>query len=81
MTRSISILGLGIFFALAGIGLFAFTLRKVNAGASTKPGVPLKKSELRELEGRKTAQKTETNKLRIAGAVCVAAGVALMVLS
>lgn len=79
--RSLPILGLGIFFALAGIALFVFTLRKVAAPTLAKPGVPLKKSELRELEAGKVAQKTETTKLRITGAILVAVGVALMALS
>lgn len=77
--RSLPVFGLGIFFALAGLGLFAFTLRRATAAAAGNK--PLKKSELRELEEQKAVQKTEANKLRIAGAVCVAIGAALMVLS
>ncbi len=70
--RSLPLLGLGIFFALAGLSLFALTLRKEKDAK-----VPLKKSELRVQE----AQKVETNKLRIAAAVSVAIGAALMILS
>lgn len=77
--HSLPVFGLGIFFALAGLALFAMTLRGATSPAST--GKPLKKSELRQLEARKEVQKTESNKLRIAGAVCVAVGAALMVLS
>lgn len=70
--HSLPILGLGIFFALAGLGLFALTLRKEKEAK-----VPVKKHEIRALE----AQKTETAKLRIAAAVSVAIGAALMILS
>lgn len=77
--RSLPILGLGVFFVLAGIGLVLFTLRKT--AAATKPGVPLKKSELRDLEAAKSAHQTETTKLRIAGGIALAVGVALMALS
>lgn len=70
--RSLPLLGLGIFFALAGLGLFAMTLRR-------KPDAPapVKKAEIRELQ----AQRTETNKLRIAAVIAVAIGAALMVIS
>lgn len=70
--HSLPILGLGIFFALAGLGLFALTLRKEKDAK-----VPVKKHEIRALE----AKKTETAKLRIAAAVSVAIGAALMILS
>lgn len=70
--HSLPILGLGIFFALAGLGLFALTLRKEKDAK-----VPVKKHEIRALE----AQKNETAKLRIAAAVSVAIGAALMILS
>lgn len=70
--RSLPILGLGIFFALAGLGLFALTLRKEKDAK-----VPVKKHEIRAQE----AQKFETNKLRIAAAVSVVIGAALMILS
>jgi hypothetical protein len=70
--RSLPILGLGIFFALAGLGLFALTLRKEKNAK-----VPVKKHEIRAQE----AKNVETNKLRIAAAVSVAIGAALMILS
>jgi hypothetical protein len=72
--HSLPLIGLGVFFALGGIALFALTLRKVTTRAST---TPLKKSELRVQQ----AQQAETNKLRIAAAVLVAGGAALMFLS
>lgn len=71
--HSLPLLGLGIFFALAGIGLFALTLRKAKVPAVA----PLKKSELREAQARQA----ETLKLRIAGAISVAIGAVLMTLS
>ena len=76
--RNLPVFGIGIFFALAGLGLFAMTLRNATEAAAKKP---LKKSEARELEAQKATQRTESNKLRIAGAVCVAVGAALMVIS
>ncbi len=79
--HSLPVFGLGIFFALAGLGLFAMTLVKAKEAAAAKAGVPLKKSELRDFEAQKTAKQTEANKLRIAGAVCVAVGAALMTIS
>lgn len=75
--HSLPVFGLGIAVALLGLGMFAVTLRRSSAAAVA----PLKKSQVRALEVEKAAQKTEANKLRIAGAVCVAVGAALMVLS
>lgn len=71
--HSLPILGLGVFFALGGIALFAVTLRKATSPSTA----PLKKSELRAQQ----AQQTETNKMRVAAAVMVAVGAALMFLS
>lgn len=79
--RSLPILGLGIFFALAGLGMFAITLRNATAEAQKTPGAPLKKSEQRELQAQRAAQQTESSKLRIAAAVSVAIGAALIVFS
>ncbi|PTX95789.1 hypothetical protein [Opitutus sp. ER46] len=70
--HNLPVFGLGLFFALAGLGLFAYTLRKTAPAPA-----PVKKAELRELEARQA----ETNKLRIAAAVGVVVGAALMVLS
>jgi hypothetical protein len=76
--HSLRLIGLGLFFALAGIALFAFTLRKAGASATAgTPGQPMKKSELRALE----AQQAENNKLRIAAALAVVIGAVLMLLS
>jgi hypothetical protein len=72
--HSLSLIGLGVFFALGGIALFALTLRKTTTRTSS---APLKKSELRIQQ----AQQTETSKLRVAAAVLVAGGAALMLLS
>jgi hypothetical protein len=72
--HSLPLIGLGVFFALGGIALFAFTLRKATTAKST---TPLKKSDLRIQQ----AQQTETNKLRIAAAILVAGAAALMLLS
>lgn len=63
---------MGVFFALAGLALFAITLRKANVAA-----VPVKKSQQRELQARQV----ETTKLRIAAAISVAIGVVLMTIS
>jgi hypothetical protein len=71
--HSLARLGFGIFFALIGIALFAFTMRK----GTTRAVQPVKKSELRV----RAAEQTEANKLRIAAAIFVAVGAALMVLS
>ena len=71
--HSLQAFGLGIFFALAGIGLFALTLRKTDVSAA-----PARKSAaLRE----QRARRTEVTKLRIAGAVSVLVGALLMVIS
>jgi hypothetical protein len=72
--HSLPLIGLGVFFALGGIALFALTLRKATTRTSA---APLKKSELRIQQ----AQQTETSKLRVAAAVLVAGGAALMLLS
>ncbi len=69
------VFGLGLALALAGIGLFALTLRKATSAELTKPAV--KKADLRVQE----AQVAEIKKLRIAGAVLVAVGAVLMVIS
>ena len=70
--HSLPVFGLGIFFGLAGIGLFALTLRKVKPAPA-----PVKKSELRA----QAALEVETKKLRIGAAVSLAVGAALMLLS
>jgi hypothetical protein len=74
--QSIRLIALGGFFALIGLGLFAYTLRK-STDAARAGGAPVKKSELRAQQARQT----ETNKLRIGAAVLVAIGAALMMLS
>lgn len=79
--RSLTIFGLGLSFLLAGIALFAMTLRQAKGTERDKAGAPLKKSELRDLEAQKAAHRAETGKLRIAGAVCVALGATVMFLS
>lgn len=71
--RSLPIFGLGVFFALAGIGLFAFTMRKQPSA----PTAPVKKSELRE----QAVRQTETNKIRIAATISVIVGAGLMLIS
>jgi len=75
--HSLPLFGLGLALALGGIALFAITLRKPAEAAAGKPGIAPKKSELRALEARAT----EMKKLRAAGAVCVAVGAVLMILS
>lgn len=67
--HSLPLFGVGVFLAIGGIALFAFTLRKAPASPT-----PPKKSELREM----AAQQTETNKLRVAAAMLVVAGVLLL---
>lgn len=74
--HSLPLIGLGIAFSLGGLALFALTLRKATSAARPATA-PMKKSELRELQARQT----ETNKLRIAAAILVAMGAALMILS
>jgi uncharacterized protein YjeT (DUF2065 family) len=69
--HSIRSIALGIVFALGGLALFAYTLRKVQTPVNPK------KSELRELQARQT----ETNKLRVAAAILVAVGAVLMIFS
>ncbi|HVU33199.1 MAG TPA: hypothetical protein VHE61_07170 [Opitutaceae bacterium] len=76
--RSIPLFGLGIFFALAGVGLFAFTLRKPKTEAT---GRPMKKSALREQAAEQAVRQAETGKLRIAAAISVVVGAALMMIS
>lgn len=71
--RSLPLFGLGIFFALAGIGLFAITLRKQPEA----PTAPVKKAELRAQEARQT----EANKLRVAAVISVIVGAGLMLIS
>ena len=71
--HSLPLFGLGIFFALAGIGLFAITLRKAKVAAAA----PMKKAALREAQVRQA----ETVKLRIAAVISVAIGAALMMIS
>ena len=75
--QSLPLLGLGFSLAIAGIGLFALTMRRPKTEATRPAGQPLKKAELRALE----AQQTETKKLRIAAAIVVVVGAVLMVLS
>lgn len=67
--HSLPLLGLGVFFVLAGFGLFAFTLRKQPAMP-----VPAKKTDLRAQE----ALKTETAKIRIAAGVAVVLGAVMI---
>jgi len=78
--HSLRILGFGAAFALGGIALFAVTLRK-PADPTAKLGAVPKKSELRDREARAAAQAAEAKKLRLVGAVCVAVGATLMILS
>jgi hypothetical protein len=79
--RSLPVFGLGLSFALAGLGLLAVTLRKAKAAEAGKAGAPLKKSEVREREAEQAARQMETKKMRIAGAVCLALGATVMILS
>ncbi len=74
--HSTPLLAIGLFLAVAGLALFAVTLRRPKL--ETRPaGQPLKKAELRALE----AQRTDTNKMRIAAGVLVAFGAVLLILS
>ncbi len=79
--RYLPVFGLGIFFVLAGIGLFAVTVLRAKPAEPAKPTASLKKSEIREREAQKAVQQTESMKLRVAGGVCVALGVTLMFIS
>lgn len=74
MNRSTPLLVLGAFFIAMGVGFFVFTLR---AAPPVAPAAAPKKSELRELEARRT----ETSKMRIAGAVLTAFGAVLVLIS
>ena len=84
--RSLPIFGLGLAFALAGLALFVFTLRKPATSAEDKPaklraGTVSAKRAARAGEQAQAAQQTETNKLRIAAAILVALGAAVMIIS
>ncbi len=79
--HSLSIFAIGLSFALAGIGLFAFTLRKGKAPELAKAGVAMKKSQQRELEAERRERQAESTKIRIAGALCTLLGAAVMILS
>ena len=63
---------LGIVFALAGVALFASTMRKPKPS----PVAP-KKSELRDL----AIEQKNTVKVRIGGAILTAFGVVIMLVS
>ena len=67
--RSIPIIVLGLVFALGGLILAGLTFRQPKPS-----GAPLKKSEVRAQE----AERKDTIKLRIGGAILVAFGVLLM---
>lgn len=69
---SLRLIGIGIFFALAGIGLFAMTLKKPAQQSSA----PVKKSELRQ----QAIEQSNTMKLRVAGAVMVVVGAVLTIM-
>jgi hypothetical protein len=70
--HSLRLLGIGIFFALAGIGLCALTLKKAPPTAA-----PLKKSEERQA----AIEQSNTLKMRIAGVILAVAGAAVMLIS
>lgn len=74
--RSLPLLGLGIFFALAGLALFAFTLRQPKT-PSAPSTLPKKKAELRAEQ----MMQTETTKLRMAAAFSAVLGAVLMLIS
>ena len=77
--RSLPVFGLGFFFVLAGVAMFAVTFLTAKATESAR--APAKKSELRHLEAQRATRQADTRKFRIGGAVCVAIGATLMVLS
>lgn len=70
--QSLPVFGLGLACSLAGVALFALTLRK-----SAPTSAPLKKSEQRA----QAVEQSNTNKLRVAGAVLTVGGAILMLLS
>lgn len=70
--NSLRLFGIGLFFALAGIGLCALTLKKAPPSAA-----PLKKSEERQA----AIEQSNTFKMRLAGVVLTVAGAAVMLLS
>jgi hypothetical protein len=72
MNRSLPIFGLGVIFALMGVGLFLLTLRKPKPLAEGA-----KKAELREQE----ALRDEAKKMRIAAGALTAFGVVLLLIS
>jgi hypothetical protein len=74
MSRSVPLLALGIVFALAGIALFAFTMRQREKLANT---APKKKSDERTL----AIERQNNVKLGIAGGVIAAFGAALVFIS
>ena len=71
MNHSIPLLALAGFFIVAGLALFALTLR---APKTPPAGVPEKKAEQRE----RAALEQEATKMRIGGAVLVLFGIVLM---
>ena len=71
MNHSIPLLSLAGFFILAGLALFAMTLRETKSPSSS---APQKKSELREA----AVHQQELVKMRVGGAVLVLFGVVLM---
>lgn len=72
MLHSIRLIGLGVFFALAGLALLGYTLRKQPV-----PSVPARKSDERVV----AMQQAEITKLRIFGAILVGVGLVMFVLS
>jgi hypothetical protein len=73
MNHPFPLLALAGFFAVAGLALFAMTLREPKAPSSA---APQKKSGLREL----AARQQELVKMRVGGAVLVLVGAILMFL-
>lgn len=74
MSRSVPILALGIVFAVAGIALFAFTMRQREKLEATEPK---RKSDARDLE----VEKKNNAKMRIAAGVIAVFGAALVLIS
>ncbi|MSU24319.1 MAG: hypothetical protein EXS32_10910 [Opitutus sp.] len=70
--HSAPIFALGVFFALAGVALFALTMRKPKSA----PEAP-KKSELRDL----AIDHKNTVKQRLAGAILTVFGAVIMLIS
>ena len=74
MSRSTPILALGIVFALSGLALFAFAMRKKDEAPSAKP---VRKSDLRDIE----IEQKNNVKMRIAGGILAAFGAVLVLIS